>query len=280
MIERPFFFGGGPASLFGVFHEAGASTVREPFVFCHPFAEEKLWTHRTFVLFARRLASLGHPVLRFDFMGNGDSLGSFSESSVQSMLADVRTAIGECGRLTGQPQVTLLGLRFGASIASLAAEQLPEVSRLVLWAPIVDGGRYMQDLLRVNVTTQAAVYAEVRSDRETLVKTMRDGQTVNIDGYELSYPLYTQVSAVQLTRDPVTFKGPCLFVQVDRGERPAPDLDAMAARYDQPARRFAREEPFWKEIPRSYQRAPENLFGVTEAWLSEGLTSHDRTRIV
>ena len=45
------------------------------FVFCHPLTEEKLWTHRVFVTFARELAAAGHTVLRFDYRGNGDSDG-------------------------------------------------------------------------------------------------------------------------------------------------------------------------------------------------------------
>lgn len=269
MTERPFFFEGGSARLFGVFHEPEALAPGQPFVFCHPLAEEKLWTHRAFVLFARRLAKLGHPVLRFDFMGNGDSHGAFSESTVESMLADVRAAAEECRRLTRQSSLGLLGLRFGASIASLAAAQLPDVRRLVLWAPIVDGSRYMQELLRVNVTTQSAVYSEVRHDRAALVELMRAGQTVNADGYELGYPLFSEVSAVQLTGASPAFAGPCLIVQIDRGERPAPDLEALATQYPDAARRFAREDPFWKEIPQSYQRPAENLFAVTEAWLAE-----------
>lgn len=268
MSEEPFFFGAGPARLFGVFHRPDGGTARTPFVFCHPFAEEKLWTHRTFVLFARRLARLGHPVLRFDYMGNGDSFGSFSDSSVQSMLADVRSAVDECKQLTGQASVTLLGLRLGATIAGLAAEQLPEVIRLVLWAPIVDGSRYMQDLLRVNVTTQAAVYSEVRHDRPALIEMMRSGATVNTDGYELAYALYEGVSAVNLASTKKSFAGPCLVVQIDRGERPAPDLDLLAASYENPVRRFAREDPFWKEIPQSYQREAATLFGVTCEWLA------------
>src|SRR5262245_18163177 len=79
--ETPFYFGRESSPLFGVFHAPARTTCLPAFVFCHPFAEEKLWTHRVFVSFARRLAAEGYPVLRFDYMGNGDSAGDFRDSS-------------------------------------------------------------------------------------------------------------------------------------------------------------------------------------------------------
>ena len=54
--ETPFFFPSGKHSLFGILHQPAAATCLPAFVFCHPFGEEKLWTHRVFVSFARRLA--------------------------------------------------------------------------------------------------------------------------------------------------------------------------------------------------------------------------------
>jgi exosortase A-associated hydrolase 2 len=262
------FFRRGAADLFAIFHEPAAAIPGEPFVFCHPFAEEKLWTHRVFVLFARRLAAAGHPVLRFDYMGNGDSSGTFSDSTVSSMVADTCSAVEETRRLTGATIVNLLGLRFGATVAALAAEELP-VHRLVLWAPIVDGNRYMQDLLRVNVTTQATVYSEVRHDRTALVEMMRQGQTVNVDGYEMGYPMFSEASSVQLARRTGECSADCLIVQIDRAPgRTAPDLAELSSRWPTATVRFVQEEPFWKEIPVSYQREASNLFASTMDWLA------------
>jgi uncharacterized protein len=267
MTETPLFFTSGDRSLFGVFHEPSRDAALTPFVFCHAFGEEKLWTHRVFVSFARRLAAEGHAVLRFDYMGNGDSGGHFSESSLGTTRADVRCAIDEVRRRTGAAQVNLLGLRFGATVASLVAEEAPGIEHLVLWAPIVDGGRYMQDLLRINLTTQMAVHKEIRQDREALVAIMREGRTVNVDGYDMSLPMYDEVSAVKLDADPKRHAGKCLVVQIDRQPgRPAADLAKLAAGYQLGSVTFAQEEPFWKEIQRFYDSAP-NLFSVTLDWL-------------
>ncbi len=267
MIETPFFFPNGDYALFGFLHEPEQPSAAA-FVFCHPFGEEKLWTHRVFVSFARQLAAQGHTVLRFDYMGNGDSQGDFRDSSLRSAVADVRCAVAEVRRRASIRRVNLLGLRFGATVAGLAAEEESDIDRLVLWSPVVDGGRYMQELLRINLTTQMAVHKEIREDREALVAAMQQGRAVNVDGYEMTYPLYEQVSAVKLAAAPKRYGGPCLVAHVDRQPgRPVPELQQLVATYGQGTLAFAQEEPFWKEIPRFYQQAP-NLFAVTSEWLT------------
>lgn len=268
--ETPFFFEGAGGALFGLLHQPppGATATQEAFVFCHAFAEEKLWTHRTCVTMARALALRGHPVLRFDCRGNGDSDGAFPDFSIAGALDDVARAVEVVRERTGCSAVSLLGLRLGATIAALSAERLPGIERLVLWAPIVDGARYMQEQLRVNLATQLAVYKEIRQDRAALVATLQAGATVNVDGYELAWPLFEQLSAVKLAAAPRTFAGPCLIVQVDKqdGARPMPELEQLRGAYPRATLALVREEPFWKEIEAFYERAPR-LFESTFAWL-------------
>ena len=270
MNETPFFFGAEGQARFGVLHRAspGHAAGAAAFVFCHPLTEEKLWTHRVFVTFARELAAAGHTVLRFDYRGNGDSDGEFSACTLDSLLEDVRAAIAEVRRVEGVRTVTLLGLRAGGMLATLIADA-PDagVDRLVLWAPITDGARYMQDLLRINLTTQMATDKEVRYDREALVEQMKQGATVNVDGYELAYPLYAAVTATKLTATPRTFTGPCLIVQVDRqAGRADAELQKLAAGFASATLVTAQEEPFWKELARFYDHAP-NLSAATRDWL-------------
>jgi len=265
--ETPFFFPNGSYSLFGILHAPEGPARDTPFVFCHPFGEEKLWTHRVFVSFARQLAADGYPVLRLDYMGSGDSDGDFSHSSLASVRSDVRAAIAEVRRRTGAGTVNLLGLRFGALVASLVAEETPEVDRLILWSPIADGGRYMQELLRINLTTQMATGKEITQDREAMVAQMQRGGTVNVDGYEMAFPLYAEVSEIKLAAAPKTHKGPALIVNIDKQPgRPVPELQQLTKTYAQGSLVFAQEEPFWKEIARFYDTAP-NLFEATRQWL-------------
>lgn len=266
--ETPYFIDAPGGRLFAVAHDPAATPSGEVFVFCHPLAEEKLWAHRVFVGYARQLATAGAAVLRADLRGNGDSDGDFSESSVETGLADIRRAIDEARNRWGAARVHLLGLRFGATLAALEAERATDVDQLILWAPITDGERYAQELLRTNLATQTAVYREVRFDRTELVEQMRGGATVNVDGYAMAYPLYEQCARVKIAATPKQHAGRCLIVQIERqAGRQAPDLTQLAATYQQATLDLALEEPFWKEIQKSYLRDAPNLFAVTSAWL-------------
>ena len=266
--EVPLFFPNGDRALFGVLHRpsAGADT-RPAFVFCHPLGEEKLWTHRVFVSYARQLAAAGYPVLRFDLTGNGDSEGSFSDLSMATLCADLRCAIQEVRRLTGVTAVSLLGLRLGANVAMTVAEDATDLRHLILWSPITDGERYLQELLRINLMTQMATYKEIRQERPALVAEMEQGRTVNVDGYEMAWPLYSSVCPIKPELQHHVFGGPCLIVQIDRQARSAAELQRLAESYPAATMKFAQEEAFWKEIARFYQHAP-NLFDVTTEWLA------------
>lgn len=266
MTETALYFAGPRSRLFGVLHEPAPGDRRLPVVFCHPFAEEKLWAHRVFVTMARTLAERGHTVLRFDYMGNGDSEGHFEDASVQTALADIGAAIDLLKERSGQPRVGLLGLRVGATFAALTAEAREDVAALVLWMPVVNGSRYMQDQLRINLTTQLAVYREVQEDREALTRRLRNGETVNIDGYELSLPMFEELSSVQL-QSPLRFRGRCLIVQTERRlpARPNVELAALTSGYSATFE-VVEEDPFWQEITRFYQDAPK-LSSVTLKWL-------------
>ena len=268
MNETPFFFDGNGYRLFGVVHDPEVKANSRGFVFCHPFAEEKLWTHRVFVNFARSLAQKGYHVLRFDYMGHGDSEGEFSDSSVETRLADIQSAVAWLQ--TNRPVEAgtgLLGLRFGATLASMAAERHPNLSHLVLWEPVINGARYMKEMLRINLTTQSAVYKEVRYNTEALVTMMKNGQSVNMDGYEVRWPLYQQAIAIDLLAEPKLFQGPVLIVQTNREmDQGIGRMQPLADRYAKAHVTCAMEEPFWKEIRRYYAKA-ENLFDVTLSWL-------------
>ena len=271
MNETPFFFATRPAarkSLFGVLHEADAPSNRPVVVICPPFVEEKLWAHRVLVSAARTFAAQGYSVLRFDYGGTGDSDGELAEATLETTLDDVRRAVAQAREMTGRDTVALVGVRFGAAFAALVAEDAPEVSHLSLWAPILEGGRYMQEMLRVNLSTQLAAYKAVRQDRAALIALMSQGETVNVDGYELSYAMYTQCSSVTFGAGARAFGGRCLVAQVDVSDA-APvsrELEALRSTYRNAQFVRVAEDPFWKEVPVFCGRA-DRLTQATIDWL-------------
>jgi exosortase A-associated hydrolase 2 len=255
-------------SVYSVLTRPTAGAHGPVFVLCHPFGEEKLWAHRVLVTFARTLAAKGFATLRFDYRGNGDSSGEFRDCSLETILADVHCAVDAARTLTQATEVALVGLRFGGLVAAVAAEVRPDVTRLVLWAPVVDGARYLQDVLRTNLAAQMAAHRAVKQDRAALIAELAQGRPVDVDGYALSPAMYDQVSAVKLDAGRRRFGGPCLVVQLNPqpGAVPQADLQRIVAGFDRAELQLVQEDPFWKEIDRFYEGAPR-LFGATLDWL-------------
>lgn len=268
MNETPFFFDRGGSRLFGVLHRPGTEPTRVGFLLCSPFVEEKLWVHRVFVHFARRLSGLGHTVLRFDYMGHGDSDGDFEEATVETRLADIAAASERLGNDDpGVDRIVLLGIRFGATLAALAADRDPRYGHLVLWEPVPKGDDYILDVFRSNLTTQMAVYREIRENRQALVRSLEEGKTVNVDGYEITKTLFDQISSIDLLSGERAFRGPTLVVQVAGGQAPANRrFEQIAARYADATLARAEDPPFWREI-KPYVPKAVNLERVTIEWL-------------
>jgi len=266
MTEKAYFLPLGEERLFAFLHRPEGA-CRGAAVLCAPLAEEKLWSHRVFVSFARELAARGFAVLRFDYRGEGDSDRPFERSDCSTRIADTRAAIDELKRqFPGQDRVTLVGLRFGATIAAAAAAGRDDVDRLVLWDPVVDGADYMQSVLRSNLMAQMAIHHKVLESREQLIERLDRGETVNVEGYALAASLFRESSALRLA-DLVAAAGrPCQVVSITpRAAPPRPELAALAAAGGIELA-AAVEEAFWKEIKQFVQRAGD-LTRVTFEWL-------------
>jgi len=261
--ETPFFFELGGERLFGILH-CPATPATTGVVFCHAFAEEKLWSHRVYVNFARAAAAAGFAVLRFDMRGEGDSARDFEATDIESRIADVRRAVQELRSQVPQVRrVVLVGHRLGGSIAAAAGG----AEGLAIWDPIVDGADYFSQLLRSNLTTQMAVEGKVTRTREALIVALTAGETVTADGYGLSAALHAQMSALQL--DAHTFAQlPALLLEVPKGEQTAPGapLAAIAAAHETVQCRLAAEAPFWRETRQFHQHAPR-FVAATLDWL-------------
>jgi len=239
----------------GIHHPATATPLGV--VMCHALGEEKLWAHRVFVSMARDLASAGVTVLRFDFRGEGDSERDFSDSDLETRVEDTCLALDALR--ASNPMVrdlALVGLRFGAVAATIAATRRNDVKQLILWDPVIDGADYMQSVLRLNLMYQMALHRKVIENRDALVARLRGGGSVNIEGYELTEPLFRQTSAFHLHESLAEFPGDALLVQIDQSDAPPKqELVSLAAARPRCQLIAVREDPFWREIKPFYQRA-------------------------
>jgi pimeloyl-ACP methyl ester carboxylesterase len=149
-VVQPFFFGSSAEQLFGVYHPPDAARGRpRAVVLAHPLGHEYLRAHRAFRNLAAALAGNGWHVLRFDYLGSGDSCGDGERTTVAQCLADLDAAIDEIEDISGATRASIVGLRLGATFAEIAAQRRDDIERVVLWDPILDGGAYLEALARL-----------------------------------------------------------------------------------------------------------------------------------
>jgi uncharacterized protein len=143
----PFYFGEDQA-LFGLYHAPQPDQNRDTAVLlCASMGQEYIRAHRANRQLAVRLARAGFPTMRFDYYASGDSAGDDNQVSITRWQADISTAITELKRRSGVGQVSLMGMRIGATLASIVGEQRGDIARLVAWEPLISGNDFIEDLI-------------------------------------------------------------------------------------------------------------------------------------
>ncbi len=142
MTPEPYFLGDAEA-LFGVYHPPSTPS-RWGAVLCPPFAFEAIRAHRAIRLTAEALARSGMHTLRLDLRGTGDSAASLTEVGVATWIEDLEVAIEELREGCDAEHIVLIGLRLGAHLVARCSG----ADLCVLWDPVSDGARYVEDLER------------------------------------------------------------------------------------------------------------------------------------
>lgn len=122
--ERPLGIAVGQEQLIGILSEPlhALAPLDTGVLIVNGGAQYRVGSHRQFVLLARHLAGAGHPVLRFDFSGMGDSTGPVLDfESVQAQIAAALDHFQAC--LPRVRRFVLWGLCDGASASLLYLHQ-------------------------------------------------------------------------------------------------------------------------------------------------------------
>jgi alpha-beta hydrolase superfamily lysophospholipase len=115
-------------------------------VLCAPLGREARCAYRPLYLFAEAIAAQGVPVLRYDHLGDGDSLPIGAELDQWPLwVAGVEQAAAFVRAHTGTDSLVLGGLRIGASLAAVAAHSV-KPDGLMLLAPLASGRAWIREL--------------------------------------------------------------------------------------------------------------------------------------
>ena len=137
--EHPARFGA-DEHLFGILAKPSTATTRPAILLLNAGSIHHVGPHRLYVRLARELARIGHPVLRFDFEGIGDSVlrgpGRENHPYVAKPVEDIQAAL-ECLRAQGCERFILVGLCSGAYHVFKAGLEIrdPGIERLIAMNP-------------------------------------------------------------------------------------------------------------------------------------------------
>lgn len=151
----PVYFGSPSRPLFGWLHLPERILSGTPaLVICNPLGYESISAHRSIRHIALAASARGVPALRFDYDGTGDSAGDDKDADrVNAWIESIRHAVVTLQNYSGVQSVCLLGIRLGATLGLLAAENLPAVTDIVLVSPVVEGRRYLRELRALAITS-------------------------------------------------------------------------------------------------------------------------------
>jgi exosortase A-associated hydrolase 2 len=184
---EPFFLAAETGQRFCLFHAPRpGQACRGAFIYVHPFAEDMNRSRRMAALQARALADQGYGVLSIDLYGCGDSAGEFRDASWDIWKTDLAIAKKWLeDRLS--TRVGLWGLRLGALLALDFAHSIPDqLACLILWQPVIDGKTLLTQFLRLRMASDMLSNGTNRGGTEVMRNAMRDGETLEIAGYEIS----------------------------------------------------------------------------------------------
>jgi pimeloyl-ACP methyl ester carboxylesterase len=166
---------------------------------CNPLGEEAVRAHRSYRVLATQLAQLGYDVLRFDYGNTGDSMGESEGASVDGWLTDIERASAQLRSATNGRPLVVVGLRFGATLAALAAARRNlKLRHLALWDPVIDGTAYLRALGDAHDEYMRGEVGDATWSRRAPRRTETPSEAL---GMPISATLASELRGIDLTKE-------------------------------------------------------------------------------
>ncbi|UMB69924.1 alpha/beta hydrolase [Mycobacterium paraterrae] len=218
--EQPTFFGPADSPLFGVLHLPAGNDIRGGVLMCGSLGKEAMDSARLHRNLADDLARRGLAVLRFDYLGTGDSAyRQVRDDAVANWVASVGHA-REYLRRIGAESFSAIGIRAGCLILqeylgrTLRSGRSHRIERVVYLDPPGTGRRYLREhttLFRLAVGDEAETPGEV-----------------SVIGGRFSEEAASEFAALRMTGDPVGAYGLGDVLVVNRPGETDRHLTALA----------------------------------------------------
>jgi len=245
---EPFFLDSPRGPLFCLYLAPADQAANKGVLYLHPFAEEMHKSRRMAALQARALAHAGYAVLQVDLTGCGDSAGDFSDATWDAWRDDARLAHAWLTVKVAGP-IILWGLRSGASLAVDIAPAFNNISRLLLWQPMVNGDQFLNQFLRIKLASEMLSDGQAQTGTKDLRSQLAANESIEVGGYMLSPGMARDLAELKLGESHPA----CPVVWIEIGANPnenvAPAGQHIIAAWRNAGTRVHSQtvagEPFW-----------------------------------
>lgn len=249
-------------------------------VLCHAFAEEQKASYRVLVSLARRLAERGFIVFRFDHRGYGNSGGDFEQHSISDWMRDIFVLVSFVRESLGRLPLIIGGLRLGASLAVLSANEL-DADGLLLWQPVVNGKRFVQlNMTRMKMQRQLIAFeSDDKAQSEGALSEVASHINATSDiftdfnGYIITNRLHDELCSIDLLSATPPKRAKCLLVQISGSTKLSGEfhsfVEHLRSSTDACEVLMVREQPIWNLL--GLVEAKE-LVEVTTGWVAQSFS--------
>jgi hypothetical protein len=176
-------------------YDAESARPRAGILFCPPLLHEYARSYRLFAVLGRALSKAGFGVLRFDYLGTGDSDASDDEFSIESARIDADVALKALRERSEDVPIIVLGIRAGI-FPALGLVGRDNIREAWLWQPIESGAEYVQQLQRFDAAERIA-----RTRHQFGHPQRSDCDAHTLMGFPLGKNMLSQLSAANLDQE-------------------------------------------------------------------------------
>jgi pimeloyl-ACP methyl ester carboxylesterase len=261
VTERFLYLAAGEAAFPVVLHEPAAPFAQTAVLLVPPFGWEELASYRSRRAWAEDLCAHGHPVLRLDLPGTGDSGGTAADPGTWARWNSAVTAAARWLRSEARAQTVLaVGIGLGGLLAYEAAAG-GDIDDLVLWATPARGRSFVRELVAFSAHETARIVEAGAPPPPPL-----PAGWLAPSGFLLSPETVAHLSALDLAERPLAPSARVLLLDRD-GVKPDPRLSAVVA--EAGAEVTVRSGAGYSAMltDPDQARAPREVFERTRAWL-------------
>jgi alpha/beta superfamily hydrolase/acyl carrier protein len=199
----PFYFQSNKNQLFAAMYPSFHGSRSHAVLLCYPLFQEAINAHWVFKRLAIQLSKDGFDAMRFDYFATGDSDGDGKSGNIKQWTDDIENAVKELRKRSGASKVSIVALRFGATLTSMVNNL--SIENLILWDPIINGRDYLQTLAAKN-EREIAIY---NRSRKSFIQDTKD----ELLGFPISEQTKKDIGSCELScSNPNLIKNVFLFV--------------------------------------------------------------------